>query len=706
MRRNAQEEMSKLQERLSYLEREYQSIIEALNTAADLGDFRPHHGNYKSPRDVLRDTALRILRLTPFRATGMWLVDEETHDFRLEYCEPEPNRQFLSQQFDLLVEDGIIPLALSSEKPVFAAGSTTEGRLLVQVVSTPSRVRGLFIGQLRSRHFPDALHPLLVLLCQSCAASLEALELYRLLWEKNRVLVESEDRLASVMAAINDGIWDWDVLSGRMFVDERCYTMAGYNFGEFPSRVEEFEKRIHPEDIDVVQKAISNHFSQQSPTIDVVFRFLKKNGDWMWIRRRGSVVRRDEQGAPIRMLGTNTDITEGKQSEETRKKLQDQLNQSQKMETLGVLAGGVAHDFNNLLQIMAGSIEMLSIERPGAHDEARHLATLDKCIQRASQLIRQLLTFSRKAKQEKRLLDLNQVIREVFSMFERTIPKMISIELRLDHALWQINADPLQVEQVLLNLGSNAADAMPDGGDMVLSTSNINLSDESTDQHIGVERGRYVLLSVSDTGHGMTKETLEHIFEPFFTTKETGKGTGLGLATVYGIVKGHGGHIFPCSEPDKGTTFNIFWPAAEMARRGPEAVSGLEKKLPGHAATILVVDDEPEIRELTAEALESLGFSTHTASTGEEALRIYAEHGRFINLVVLDLSMPGMGGQQCLRELLRMDPAARVLVASGYSATGQIEDIIQNGAAGFIGKPYRIAELEAQIRKILDAPRS
>jgi len=293
------------------------------------------------------------------------------------------------------------------------------------------------------------------------------------------------------------------------------------------------------------------------------------------------------------MLGTHTDITEGKQSELARKALQDQLDQSQKMETVGVLAGGVAHDFNNLLQIMAGSMEMISRDNSGDHKKDRHLATLDKCIQRASQLVRQMLTFSRKASQEIRRVDLNKEIMDAYSLFERTIPKMISVELCLDDALWPINADPLQVEQVLLNLAANAADAMPHGGKLTLQTSNLDPDPQFIENHPGLDQGQYVHLNVSDTGCGMPEETLKHIFEPFFTTKETGKGTGLGLATVYGIIKSHGGHIFTTSEPGHGTSFSIFWPAVDGAHERHEMAPGKVKSTAREGAESILIVDEP-----------------------------------------------------------------------------------------------------------------
>ena len=258
------------------------------------------------------------------------------------------------------------------------------------------------------------------------------------------------------------------------------------------------------------------------------------------------------------------DITERKRAEEERDKLQSQLLQAQKMESVGVLAGGIAHDFNNLLHIMGGNLELLDMKMSEDHPGKKRVRTIRKSMDRAAQLVRQMLQFSRKAEAKRQDMDINHQVKEAAEMLERTIPKMISIELSLDKETRFINADPIQVEQILLNLGNNAADAMPDGGRLIIETSNVDVDEALASEHTGLKKGEYVLLRVSDTGCGMDEETLDKVFDPFFTTKEVGKGTGLGLASAYGIVKAHDGYITCQSRPGKGTAFKVYWPAAEQ----------------------------------------------------------------------------------------------------------------------------------------------
>jgi signal transduction histidine kinase/ActR/RegA family two-component response regulator len=377
------------------------------------------------------------------------------------------------------------------------------------------------------------------------------------------------------------------------------------------------------------------------------------------------------------------------------------LLQAQKMESVGILAGGIAHDFNNLLQVMGGHIGRLLQGKPADHPDAARLTTVARCMDRAAQLVRQLLLFGRKAESSKVDVDLNHEVGEVLRILERTIPKMVALESHLESSLWPLSADPVQIEQVLLNLANNAVDAMQDGGKLVIETNNVIVSDDFAGTHPGAVAGRHVLLTVSDTGCGMDKKVLQHMYDPFFTTKEMG--TGLGLATVYGIIKAHEGYLLCSSEPGQGTTFRIYLPAAErVAEPGSEKQSGIMPR--GAGETILVVDDEPEIRELTRETLESLGYIVNNAASGEEALGIFQEHGQDIELVLLDLNMPGMGGYRCLQELLQLNPSARVLVVSGYTANCRDKDIVTSGAKGFLAKPYQLGELAVKVRQMLDHP--
>ena len=395
------------------------------------------------------------------------------------------------------------------------------------------------------------------------------------------------------------------------------------------------------------------------------------------------------------------DITPRKLAEQEREKLHSHLMQAQKMESVGILAGGVAHDFNNLLHAMRGNIEMLLQGKSADCSETRRLERVTRSMDRAAQLVKQLLLFSRKAEPKKDYVNLNHEMQEVARILERTIPKMIAVELHFDPSIWALFIDPVQIEQVLLNLASNAVDAMPDGGRLTIETANVEVDEGFVRAHPGSNSGRHVLMTVSDTGCGMDREIMDHVFDPFFTTKEVGKGTGLGLASVYGIVKAHGGYIQCYSEPGLGSTFRVYLPAVEQGdvkqiEQMPEPL------LRDGSETILVVDDEGEIRELTHDALEMLGYSVKMAVNGEQALDIYREHGQSIDLVLLDLNMPGMGGYKCLKELLRLDPEVKVVIASGYAANNHGRGAVSSGARGFIGKPYQLQELDAKVREVLD----
>jgi len=399
------------------------------------------------------------------------------------------------------------------------------------------------------------------------------------------------------------------------------------------------------------------------------------------------------------IIDLRRELHDRKQAEAERDKAKSQLLHAQKMQSLGVLAGGIAHDFNNILQALSGNLQMLLVFKPVDDPDSRRLNVMATSVDRAARLVRQLLLFSRNAESSPTRVDLNPEIRKALSLLEHTIPRMIEITLHLGEGLWPIHADPAQIEQVLLNLGSNAADAMPHGGRLVIATSNLVVGEPAHGTTAKLPAGKYVTLTVTDTGSGMDATTQAQIFDPFFTTKEVGRGTGLGLASAYGIVKAHGGHIHCSSVLGLGTTFTIHWPTmpdsnSDVAPPMTEDEE-LEFKKEG-LETILVVDDEEFVRELSVEALELSGYKTLAAANGEEALDLYVRSGRSIDMVLLDLSMPGMGGHQCLRELLRLNPKVKVLVVSGYSAKGQA------GAVGYITKPHPLKKLLAKVREVLD----
>ena len=380
--------------------------------------------------------------------------------------------------------------------------------------------------------------------------------------------------------------------------------------------------------------------------------------------------------------------------------LQKQLNQAQKMEAIGTLAGGIAHDFNNLLQAILGYSDLLLMNKRKDDPEHRRLEVIQQAARDGAELVSRILTVSKKADYKARPMDLNEAVRKVLKLLRRTIPRMIEIKLALDKNLKIIDADPTQIEQLLLNLAINAQHAMPDGGRLVIETSNVSLSDEYLRTHLGAQPGCHVQLTVSDNGMGIAPEVLERIFEPFFTTKTNGEGTGLGLAMVHGIVAQHGGYIRCYSEPGRGTSFKIYLPVSATELVSDPATT---REMPALGTeTILLVDDDDRVREMAQNLIEMGGYQVLAARSGEEALAIYTAQRADISLIVLDLIMPGIGGKRCLEELLRIDPEARVLVASGYSSNGISQEEKGRGARGFISKPYDAKSILGAIRSVLD----
>jgi len=382
------------------------------------------------------------------------------------------------------------------------------------------------------------------------------------------------------------------------------------------------------------------------------------------------------------------------------KRLEAQYLHAQKMEAVNTLAGGIAHEFNNLLQTILGYTEVLFLERKESDCGYRELREIEKAALRGVELIQHLLIFSRKIKSKQAPVQLNLTVKQVQKLLTRTIPRMVKVEPMLVDDLRLINADSAQMEQVLINLAINSVDAMPEGGKLIFGTENVTVDEEYCKFHPEAKPGDYVLLTVSDTGRGMDQQTLGHLFEPFYTTKEVGKGTGLGLSAVYGIVMDHHGFIQCDSELGEGTTFKIYLPAIKQIMEGE--VPAEEGRPRGGMETILVVDDEESIRGLCEEILGKYGYQVLTASDGETALNIYQEAKEKIDLIILDLIMPGMGGRKCLEELIKMNPEVKVLISSGNVIGEPPGATLKTGAKRFIRKPYTLREMLQVIRDVME----
>jgi PAS domain S-box-containing protein len=502
-------------------------------------------------------------------------------------------------------------------------------------------------------------------------------------------LRESRDRLAMAMAATQLGTFDSDLRTGKMVWSETTKRQFGLPpDAEISGEI--FRRGVHPDDLDRVEAAVQGTQPGPGAQFFTEFRTLGiEDGVERWLSGWGRTFF-DSEGRPIRVIGVSQDITE-------RKQLEEQFRQAQKLESVGRLAGGVAHDFNNLLTIITGYSEMALAELDDTHHLREPLVEIAEAAARAGALTRQLLTFSRRQIVEPQRIPINELVRNFEKMLARLLGEEIDLVLSLDPGDGVFLADPGQIEQVIMNLAVNARDAMPEGGKLLLETSNIFVDEEFAQAHFSVPPGPYVVLAMSDTGAGMKAEVKAHIFEPFFTTKEPGKGTGLGLSTVWGIVKNSGGSIWVYSEPGQGTSFRLMFPAGnvnfERAEREAAAAS------PSGTETILLAEDEAGVRKYTRQILEKHGYTVLVAANGREALHLAGQHSGRIHLLLTDAVMPVMGGPELAGRFAAAHPGARILCMSGY--IDRLWPEARNGS-NYIQKPFTPAAILRQVRSVLD----
>jgi PAS domain S-box-containing protein len=580
------------------------------------------------------------------------------------------------------------------------AGVARVGALIVASVGEPVEISNAQIDSCRTVANLSALavqNAQLYELEQRHAADLEQRIAERERTE--RALRESEERLRLALTAAEQGLYDLNVQTGETIVTPEYARMLGHEPHEFTETNARWIERLHPEERDAVAEAYRAYVAGETPEYRVEFRQRTKSGAWKWILSIGKIVEHDASGRPLRMLGTHTDITTRKEAELERARLSAQLLHAQKMESVGRLAGGVAHDFNNMLLVILGCAELVKKRHGGDARLRGSMEEIEQAALRARDVTRQLLAFSRKQVAVPRLLNLSELLAETRRTLGRLLGEDVDLRFELAADLWPVRIDPSQVDQVLMNLAVNARDAMPSGGRLTIATANSRLDESFCRQHVGFQAGDYVRLTVSDTGTGMDAETQAHVFEPFFTTKALGKGTGLGLATVHGIVTQNGGVAIVSSRPGSGTTFEIHLPRAHglPATSGTEAPSASAARTSG---TILLVEDDEAVRTSVGGMLDALGYSVLAAGDWREAVTA-AQQSTRLDLLLTDVVMPEVSGKELCQRLRALRPRLPVLYMSGYTADVIAQHAILKDGISFIQKPFRADDLASAVRTAL-----
>lgn len=500
--------------------------------------------------------------------------------------------------------------------------------------------------------------------------------------EKYRLLVENANEAIFILQADQIKFTNpkADEIMTRLSMDPTQTDLTGF---------------IHPQEREKVIEWYQRRLKGMELPYSFMFRLEGDRAVSIWVELNSILIKLNGKPATLNFM---RDVT-------LQKKLEEQFYQSQKMESIGTLAGGIAHDFNNLLMGIQGNVSVMNLEVDPEDPLQESIQSIARCVKSGSQLTNQLLAFARGGKYIVTPSNLNTIVHKTVEIFGRT-KKEIDLHPVFAKDIWPVEVDPSQIEQVLMNLYVNAWQAMPEGGDLYIDLENVQLDEHyARIKPFNVRPGRFVKLSVTDTGVGMTPETQKRIFEPFFSTKEKGMGTGLGLASAYGIIKNHNGFINCYSELGHGTTFNVYfpvceegYPAEEGAREG-ELVEGV----PGGDETILFVDDDDEIISVGRKILASLGYTVLVAGGGQSAVDLFIDQHERIDLVILDYVMPGMGGREVFDALIQIQPDVNVLLSSGYSSTDQVAALIERGCRGFIQKPYDTVKMSRTIRTILDA---
>ena len=519
--------------------------------------------------------------------------------------------------------------------------------------------------------------------------------------QAEEALRESLQRLEFALQGGNLGMWDWNPQDGAVVYNDLWAQMLEYRPDEVEPTLEFFKQHVHPEDLAAVLDRLTGHVEGRLPVYESEHRIRTKSGRWLWVLDRGRIAERDKDGSPVRVTGIIADITERKRAEAEREKLQAQLIQAQKMESIGTLAGGIAHDFNNILSPIMVHSEMVMMELPSGSPLQQNMKEIYRAGERARDMVRQILTFTRKQEGERVRIEMSRILKEAIKFLRSSIPTTIDFQYNIETEQDTVFADPTQLNQIIMNLCTNASHAMEEnGGTLEVNLKNENFDPESSEESHNLEPGRYVKLTVKDTGQGIEPEIIDKIFDPYFTTKDVDKGTGIGLALVHGIVKNYGGIITVKSEVGKGTAFHVYLPLAEEEADVPEPGND-SVELPTGSERILFVDDEKMAVDIIQSMLEKLGYKVTARTSSIEALEAFRNNPQGFDLVITDMTMPNMTGKDLAKEMMTIRSDIPIILCTGFSE--QIDEVkAKEMGISYVMKPIVLSQIAKTIREVLD----
>ncbi len=554
----------------------------------------------------------------------------------------------------------------------------------------------------RSGGYDEELAEFLAPYLSACAGIIQSVRLRNWKRDAEQALRQSEEEARRILAATTGGIWKWNFKTNELFFSDRYYTMLGYEPGEFPASFESWRDLLHPDDRDRAIAGAAEYLETKPDEYDNEFRLRTASGEYRWIRANARVVERDADGKAVLMIGNHEDITERKEAEAEKLEMEQRVQRAQKLESLGVLAGGIAHDFNNLLMAVIGYADIAMRKLSPAAPARDSVLKIQGAATRAAELADQMLAYSGRGKFLVERVNLSNLVLEMGHLLNASVSKTTLLHYELSETLPAVKVDATQIRQVVMNLITNASEALREQTGVVKVRTGVRECDKALFDEAriadGCADGTYVFVEVSDTGAGMDEETINKMFDPFFTTKFTGR--GLGLAAVFGIVRGHKGALTVDSEPGTGTKIRVLLPACvEEMEEQPDSEAA--ELVGAGSGTVLLVDDESAVLEVGKDMLQMAGYNVKIARDGTEAVEIFRIHTREIHCVILDLTMPKMGGEEAIAELQRVDSSVPVLLSSGYSTSDLESHMADKGFAGFVKKPYMLDEIVKTLNRVM-----